>query len=93
MRRNEYIYWGMDDCFSFFNYALSIFFFAAYALDEGTLGDNVFLHLLAKTSYILRFPTNTLFFPGLVFNLGFHAFIIERGWNFISGWRQNRKIG
>ena len=63
-------------------------FFAAFAEDEGTLGANIILIILAKLFNILRFPTYVLFgtinngwIPylfGLVLNCFFYGFVIER---------------
>jgi hypothetical protein len=64
-------------------------FLAAWADDEGTLGANAFLNVLANTFYVLRFPTHSLlwtifssnsflFLLGLFINCLFYAFILER---------------
>lgn len=64
-------------------------FMAAFGEDEGTLGTNVIWQFFAKLFYILRFPTHTLlwhifsstsvlYFIGLVFNICFYGFILER---------------
>src|SRR4030095_2735066 len=64
-------------------------FIAAWAESEGTLGSSNIWETLAKTFYVLRFPTHTLFpsvlltngylfLGGLIFNCIFFGFIIER---------------
>ena len=64
-------------------------FFAAWAEDEGTLGDHLFWIVFAKLFYVLRFPSHVLlwsvfsdsailFFIGLGLNCMFYGFIIER---------------
>lgn len=64
-------------------------FFAAWAEDEGTLGNNILLVTFSKLFYILRFPTHTLFWnffsynaglfiTGLILNCIFFGLLIER---------------
>ena len=70
-----------------------ISFIAAWAADEGTLGDGLIGNLFANLFYVLRFPTHNLlwplmtsgngilfilFFPGLIVNLIFYSILIER---------------
>ncbi|MCX6182613.1 MAG: hypothetical protein NT150_11875 [Bacteroidetes bacterium] len=64
-------------------------FLAAWAEDEGTLGDDSFWIYFANIFYVLRFPFHTLlwfifsysailFLIGLGLNCMFYGFIIER---------------
>jgi hypothetical protein len=64
-------------------------FLAAWAEDEGTIGNNFLLFGLAKVFYVLRFPCHTLFWTffianallfyiGLIINCIFYGFVIER---------------
>lgn len=64
-------------------------FLAALGRDEGTLGNGVIRNLLADSFFLFRFPIHTLFwnqltkhmvfyFPGLIINIIFWAFVMER---------------
>ncbi|MDX2359350.1 MAG: hypothetical protein QNK23_00995 [Crocinitomicaceae bacterium] len=70
-----------------------ISFLYAFALDEGTLGDNPTDIFIANSFNIWRFPSHTLLWPiidilpflaplififGLLFNMAFYSFIVER---------------
>ena len=68
---------------------LILSFFAAWAKDEGTLGNGFISSVLAKLFYTLRFPTHTLlwdffssnatiYFLGLLINIIFWGFVFER---------------
>jgi len=71
-------------------------FIAAFAADEGTIGNTQIWHILANLFSILRFPTHTLmwklfseggagiYYGGLVFNCLFYSFLIERLFYFLS---------
>jgi len=80
----------------FFWVLIFVTFIAAAAEDEGTNGTNVIGIILAKLFYIFRFPTHnllwefmtndhmSLYFPGLMLNGLFYAFITERIISFVS---------
>jgi hypothetical protein len=65
-------------------------FIAAFAEDEGTIGNNLFWLFFANLFHVLRFPTHTLLWPliglggaityfgGLILNSIFYGFLIER---------------
>ena len=64
-------------------------FFCAGAEDEGTLGESLIGLIGAKSFFVFRFPTHTLFWGivkdsfllyvlGLIINSAFYAFLIER---------------
>lgn len=64
-------------------------FLAAWAYDEGTLGDNLILVSLSRFFHVLRFPTHILFWElfsgngllflgGLLLNCIFYGLAIER---------------
>ena len=67
--------------------ALTFFaFLTAFGRSEGTLGDGLFLNLMADSFCVFRFPTHVLlweymrgdtFFWGLSINVLFYAFVIE----------------
>ena len=69
-------------------------FFAAFGLDEGTLGSNFIWIAFAKLFYFLRFPTHVMFlnyldnkwlyFIGLGINCLFYGLIFERMFHFIK---------
>jgi hypothetical protein len=71
-----------------FIFFLTLFsFFAAWARDEGTLGNNILLKVLADLYTLFRFPAHTLFwkymngnlfFIGLLVNCLLYSYIIER---------------
>jgi hypothetical protein len=69
---------------------------AAAAEDEGTIGNSPVWILFARLFYIFRFPTHTLlwefingptFFPALMLNGLFYAFITERIISFLRNKR------
>ncbi len=62
-------------------------FIAAWAKDEGTIGDSVIWNLFADLFNVFRFPMHNLFwdwmngclfFIGLILNAMFYGLIIER---------------
>jgi hypothetical protein len=70
----------------------AISFWAAFAVEEGTMV-NLLTLFFNKLYYILRFPSHTLFFKymrgnmfylGLIFNNLLYAFIFERLYTFIK---------
>ncbi|MFY7838938.1 MAG: hypothetical protein ACOVP7_01630 [Lacibacter sp.] len=74
----------------FFLFLTVLSFFAAWAEDEGTLGNSLIWLIGAKLFYILRFPAHTLlwdvfsngglfvFMLGLLINCLFYALFFER---------------
>ena len=76
-------------------------FLAAFANDEGTLGNNPFWLFFADLFYVLRFPTHTLFwtiivqggpityYGGLILNSIFYGLLIER-FVFLIKWKTRK---
>ncbi|NQU53801.1 MAG: hypothetical protein HQ522_14825 [Bacteroidetes bacterium] len=72
-------------------------FFAAWAKDEGTIGDSIVWNVFAYMFNIFRFPTHNLlwdwmngglFFIGLILNTMLYGLILERILNLIINKRK-----